>query len=51
MKCLALAPGWVAEQGTDGTVLVPGPEKASRFWEGNVVHVVGTEELEDTKEN
>lgn len=41
MKCLALAPGWVGEQGANGTALVPGPEKASRVLGGNLVRVVG----------
>lgn len=42
MKHLALALGWVGEQGADGTVLAPGPENTSWFGERNLVHMVGT---------
>lgn len=39
----------MGEQGANGTGLVPGPEKASGFLEGNLVHVVGAEELEGSR--
>lgn len=42
LKHLALALGWVGEQGADGTVLAPGPENTSWFGERNLVHMVGT---------